>query len=160
MYLEKVKAQIEELQRKLLIGQLVPCSEKDVHTLEDQLGQTLPAAYREFLLLMGRRTGGLLGGTSWLYDDLEVIQEDAVELLRRDRFPVILPPDAFVFLMHQRYQFDFFRLTEGDDPPVYYYLESDDEIALKIVSPHYSVFIFNIIEMEEKLIAENKGVRG
>lgn len=160
MYLEKVQAQIEELQSRHLIGQLVPCSEEDIHTLENQLGQTLPDAYREFLLLMGRRTGGLLGGTNWLYEDLEIMQEDAVELMRHDKFPVILPPDAFVFLMHQRYQFGFFRLTEGDDPPVYYYLESDDEIALKIASPHYSVFIFNIIEMEGKLIAENKRVRG
>src|ERR1051326_8785008 len=115
MYLEKVKAQVEELQGRHLIGQLVPCSEEEVHALENQLGRALPAAYREVRLLMGQRTGGLLGGTSWLYEDLEFIQDDALDLMRRDRFPVLLPPDAFVFLMHEGYQFAFFRLTEGDD---------------------------------------------
>jgi hypothetical protein len=156
VYLEKVKAQVEELQSRHLIGQLVPCSEEEVHALENQLGRALPAAYREFLLLMGQRTGGLLGGTNWLYEDLEVSQDDAVELMRRDRFPVLLPSDAFVFLMHQRYQFMFFRLTEGDDPPVYYYIESDNEIALKIHASRYSVLLFNIIDAEGRLIAENK----
>ena len=156
MYLEKVKARIEELQSRQVVGRLVPCSVEEVHVLEEQLGRTLPAVYREFLLLMGQRAGGLLGGTNWLYEDLNVIQEDAVELMQRDRFPVLLPPDTFVFLMHQRYQFGFFRLTEGDDPPVYFYMESDDEISLKISASHYSIFLFDIIEAEGKLLDENK----
>lgn len=156
MYLENVRVRIEELQSRQLIGQLVPCSEEEVHTLKKQLGQTLPVAYQEFLLLMGRRAGGLLKGTNWLYEDLEFIQEDALDLMRRDRFPVLLPPDAFVFLMHHGYQFMFFRLTEGDDPPVYYYIESDDEISLKIHAPRYSILLFEIIEAEGKLIEENK----
>lgn len=159
MYLEKIRAQIEELQSRHLVGQFVPCSKEEVQALENQLGQTLPAAYREFLLLMGRKAGGLFWGTNWLYEDLELMQEDAVELMRHDKFPVILPPDAFVFLMHQRYQFMFFRLTEGDDPPVYYYIESDDEISLKIHAPRYSILLFNIIEAEGKLIEENKRSR-
>ena len=150
MYLEKVKAQIKELQSMNIVGRLVPCSEGEVRAIEKRLGNKLPAAYREFLLLMGQKDGGLLG-RDWLYEYLEIFQEDAIELMRRDGFPVTLPADAFVFLMHDGYQFDFFCISEGDDPPVYHYIECDDEIALKISIPHYSIYIQDIIEAKGSL---------
>ena len=31
--------------------------------------------------------------------------------------------DDFVFFMHQGYEFCFFKLSEGDNPPVYFYSE-------------------------------------
>lgn len=34
-----------------------------------------------------------------------------------------LPADAFVFSMHQGYEFNFFVICEGNDPPVYKYVE-------------------------------------
>ena len=102
---------------------------------------------------MGRRDGGLNRGDDWLYEDLEFIQEEAVELMQDDRFPVTLPADAFVFLMHERYYFAFFRTSEGDDPPIYEYLETDEEIALKISPiPHFSDHLLAIVEGAAKLI--------
>ena len=54
--------------------------------------------------------------------------------------------------MHERYQFAFFRTSEGDDPPVYFYRESDQEIALKIGTAHYSDFLLGLVEADQKLI--------
>jgi len=43
-----------------------PCTEEEVRALEEKLGQSLPAAYREFLLWMGH---GAKGG-SWMVANL------------------------------------------------------------------------------------------
>lgn len=43
----------------------------------------------------------------------------------------ILPADAFVFLMHQGYQFSFFALAKGDDPAVSSYLEGRKERSFR-----------------------------
>jgi SMI1 / KNR4 family (SUKH-1) len=153
IYLEKVKARVDEL-HVLYPDKLVPCTAEEVERLEHKIGRSLPEAYREFLLWMGHWTGGLWRGTNWLYEDLDAIQEDAVELMQRDAFPVTLPPDAFVFLMHAHYQFAFFRTSEGDDPPVYMYVETDEEIALKISDSHYSDFLLDLVESDEKMIEE------
>lgn len=152
----KVKAQVEKMQA-LHPSKIVPCTEEEARALEQKIGNSLPAAYQEFLLWMGRRSGGFLRGENWLYEHLEDIQLDAIELMRRDGFPVTLPPDAFVFLMHEGYHFAFFRTSEGDDPPVYEYIETDDEIALKISSSHYSNFLLDVFEQEAKLIESMKG---
>lgn len=72
---------------------------------------------------MGHGAGTFMLGSSFFYNDLIDNQKYAQELLEEDHFPIPLPPDAFVFFMHQGYQFSFFRESDGDDPPVYYYLE-------------------------------------
>ena len=156
MYLDKVKARVEEL-HIIRVEKMILCTEQEIRALEQKIGSSLPVAYQEFLLWMSRRSGGLLRGENWLYEHLEDIQLDAIELMRRDGFPVTLPADAFVFLMHEGYHFAFFRTSEGDDPPVYEYIETDAEIALKISSSHYSDFLLDVFEQEAKLIESMKG---
>jgi len=105
-------------------GSLKPCTEEEVSALEQRVGRPLPGAYREFLLWMGHGAGRFLAGTHFLYEQLPQLKEWATELLEENDFPEPLPDDALVFLMHQGYQFMFFRLSEGDDPPVFYYHEA------------------------------------
>src|SRR5207248_219520 len=117
MYLDAVKTRLEKLQQRFPFvdpEKIVPCTEEEVRKLEQQVGLKLPQAYREFLLWMGHNGGGLLQGSDCFYQHLPRIQKGAVELLEEDGFPDPLPADAFVFLMHQGYQFDFFRVSEGD----------------------------------------------
>lgn len=152
MYLEKAKTHVEELQRDGLVGELVPCTEEEVRKLEYWLQCSLPPAYKEFLFWTGHYAGGLLKGTNWLYQDIYHLYADAIKLMEHDSFPVTLPTDAIVFLMHEQYQFGFFRASEGDDPPVYYYIESDDEIALKISTRHYSEFLLQVIQTESNVL--------
>ena len=73
-------------------------------------------AYQEFLLSMGRSAGQFLRGSDCFLNHIPQLQEWAVELLQENNFAESLPEDAFIFLMHQGYQFSFFRVSEGADP--------------------------------------------
>jgi hypothetical protein len=75
---------------------------------------------------MGHRAGRFFQGTDIFYGDgLFDLRQDAEELLEEDEGDEVirLPEDAFVFAMHQGYEFTYFRLSEGDDPPVYQFME-------------------------------------
>ena len=79
---------------------------------------------------MGKYAGSFLKGSMCFYDDLILINEEARLLLKEHSFRE-MPQKAFVFWMHQGYQFAFFINGEGDDPPVYYYNETIKENDFK-----------------------------
>ncbi len=54
---------------------------------------------------------------------LDGLMHEAKSLLAEDEAGVTLGENAFVFLMHQGYEFLYFYLSEGDDRPVYQYVE-------------------------------------
>ncbi|MDJ1485505.1 SMI1/KNR4 family protein [Cytophagaceae bacterium YF14B1] len=116
VYLEKFYEQTKDLY-------CIPCSQDEITKLEESVGSPLPDAYKEFLLLMGKGAHGFMTGSDVFYHLLFDLTEGAHELLIEDKSPLILPEKAFVFWMHQGYQFLFFNLNEGPDPKVYYYLE-------------------------------------
>jgi len=126
MYLDKAKMK-EEALHQVGFEDLVPCTEDEIAFLERWIKRPLPQAYREFLQWMGYWGGGLFVGSDFFYDRLMNMQEGARALLEEDHYPGELPEDAFVFFMHQGYQFYFFRFSEGADPPVYYYLEDPEK---------------------------------
>ena len=78
-----------------------------------------------------------------LFNNLEAVsyQKWAEELLQENG--LTLPDNAYVFNMHQGYVFNFFILTEGDDPPIYNYCEG------KSITQTFSTFT-------EFLVAELK----
>lgn len=118
---------------------LVPCSEKDVRTIERKFKVSLPPVYLRFLYMMGRSAGTYQRGSSCFYPELLELRDWAEELLLENNFKP-LPEDAFVFWMHQGYQFAFFRLSEGDDPPVYYYHEVESKEDFRLDAQHVSDF--------------------
>jgi len=101
-----------------------------IETLESIYGYSLPATYKEFLLLIGQSAGFYLVGSSIFknrLDDREYpLEKSAKELLQENNHSFSLPETAYVFWMHQGYQFAFFLLNEGsDDPTVFYYNEAN-----------------------------------
>ncbi|MEH1945835.1 MAG: SMI1/KNR4 family protein [Nostoc sp.] len=117
----------EPLQLIVNDNQLSPCSNLEIIQFEQQQGITLPSIYKDFLKMMGHGAGKFLRGSDCFYQHLARIQEWAKELLGENDFPEALPEDAFVFFMHQGYQFSFFRLSEGNNPPTYSYCEGQQE---------------------------------
>jgi SMI1 / KNR4 family (SUKH-1) len=155
MYLDEAKEK-EEALHQIGIAKFTPCTEEQLVRLEGWYGYPLPQSYREFLLWMGSWGGGLLVGSDCFYGDLKDIQECAREILKENNFPGVLPDDAFVFWMHQGYQFLFFRSCEGENPPVYYYLEEEPaRTAFTCDYPHFSDYIIQEIESCLKIAYNN-----
>jgi hypothetical protein len=103
---------------------------EDVAALEKAVGQNLPALYREFLLGIGRGAGKFLQGTDIFLSALGGLKDEAINLLRKNNENAQIAEDAFVFSMHQGYEFTYFNTSEGDDPPVYQYVEGNGSPVL------------------------------
>jgi hypothetical protein len=116
----------------------------ELTAVEARMGVAFPAAYRAFLLWNGREFA------PWNGDDMAVdlvpeLQEWALETLADGRHQLQLPADALVFKQHGGYEFDFFRLGEGDDPPVYDYSQPQAEADFRCLAPHFSVFVMDAL---------------
>lgn len=107
------------------------CSAKEIEDVESDVGQTLSLAYREFLAKMGCGAGNFFVGTDFLYPSVLGNTEAAHELVAEDKASLVLTEKAIAFAMHQGYQFMFIRADEGEDPPVYYYMEQSGEFVKK-----------------------------
>jgi len=145
MYLDKLKSRFAQLNIASPNG-VKPCTEEEVHILEQALRIDLPYAYREFLLWMGHGAGDFWRGSQCWYKHLPRLRQAAIELLTENQSPLYLPEDGFVFFMHQGYQFDFFKLAEGQDPPVYFYGEWTDQLSFTLTHPAFSEFLSEQIE--------------
>jgi SMI1-KNR4 cell-wall len=146
-YLEKAKALYTQL-RPDEANKVEPCLESEVNFLENELSIKLPKAYREFLLWMGRYGGGFWRGSDGFYRSLTEINLWAHDLLKENSLR--LPDDAFVFYWEPTQCFDFFLISEGDDPPVYFYIDPAlEELIRKSFQPEqvssaqsYLLYIF------------------
>lgn len=151
MYLDKVKNQLIEL-KLVKQDELVGCTRDEVSAIEQQLGISLPRAYQEFLLSMGHSAGQFLRGSDCFFKHLPQLQEWAIELLQENNFVESLPEDAFIFFMHQGYQFSFFRVSEGADPPIYSYCEGTEETSFIQSHESFSEFLATEVEIHAKYL--------
>lgn len=137
-YLNKI---VEKLQKNRV--KLIGSSDKEISELEKTIKTLLPKAYIEFLESMGNYTDTKnispnlydyagFGGESIFYEDvyndytnkdglIDQLKEDAKEELLKE-----IDDNVFVFSSHQGYIFAFFKLDEGDNPPVYGYHEGQE----------------------------------
>jgi len=102
------------------------CSGAEIAALESRFGVRLPGPYRKFLSRFGRdrQASSVLGGSDYFVPVLFELRAWAEELLQENGSQFQLHPQDFVALMHQGYQFFYFRADGlSDDPPVFYYCE-------------------------------------
>jgi hypothetical protein len=150
-YIERILAEMKAL-GVLDTHKLLPCTEEEVYALEQKTHHSLPRAYKEFLLTMGKGAGDLLVGSDFSYEQIEDLQEAAVEMLSEDGFAQKLPEDAFVFFMHQGYHFNFFRTSAGENPPVYRYLEGTDLETFLLTYSHFTDFLLQGVQDRARYI--------
>ncbi|NJS09059.1 MAG: SMI1/KNR4 family protein [Microcoleus sp. CSU_2_2] len=151
MYLDRVINQLIEL-KLVRQDELVGCTRDEVAAFEQQLGISLPRAYQEFLLSMGHSAGQFLRGSDCFFQHLPQLQEWAIELLQENNFAQSIPEDAFIFFMHQGYQFSFFRLSEGAEPPTYSYCEGTEETSFIKSHESFSDFLATEVEIHAKYL--------
>jgi hypothetical protein len=97
------------------------CDEWTVRELEQRLSVELPPAYKAFLAVAGNGWEALEGSYYAVEDDLASLQRSGERIMKHDG--ANLPVEAFVFRVHQGYTFNFFLAQDGEDPPVYEYVE-------------------------------------
>lgn len=151
LYLEPIKQRLIAL-NLASPHDLIGCTMREIIELEQQLGVKLPIAYQEFLRIMGKGAGQFLRGSDCFYDQLLDLQQAAGELLAENHFLGKIPDDAFVFFMHQGYQFSFFRLSEGDNPPTYSYCEGEQHQSFIKTHERYSEFLATEVELHQKYL--------
>ncbi len=126
-----------------------PCSLEEVEALEAKLGRPLPTAIREFLFWCGKGLGEIWSGSRCLeYDELlsQFGLEEARETLSEADQADLLPEGkALVFQFDEDGQFSFVRLDEGDDPPVYTFLEGK---GLQRSTDRFSQYVDLIVRQE------------
>ncbi|MBL7725402.1 MAG: SMI1/KNR4 family protein [Chitinophagaceae bacterium] len=115
----------------------------------------LPKAYEEFLLAMGKEMSrkdqshpGFLTGIDVFYQYIPQLKSLASALLKEDESKLTLSNDDFVFYSSQGGDFVFFKLTEGPNPPVYYYREDDQQLSFKKISDSFSDFLEKYYDAE------------
>lgn len=131
-----------------------PCSKKQMEYLVSMVGERkLPQAYIEFMSVMGNGTNGYMAGDSCFMNEIDDLEQGAYDLLEENESKNKLSDESFVFWMSQGCMFCFFKLNEGDNPPVYFYNESGEDRFLKIAHS-LTEFLFNRLEMNENLFKE------
>ncbi|BBH22960.1 hypothetical protein Back11_43050 [Paenibacillus baekrokdamisoli] len=124
------------------VNEIQGFTEIEVEHCEKIIGSPFPYQYREFLLSIGQNAGMLFQGTDILFrnaENLLELRKEAENLMDENQESFNLPTGAFVFSMHQGYEFNFFVITEGNDPPVYQYVEGDGPPVL--VWDSFSTFL-------------------
>lgn len=122
------------------------CSTSEIEKLEAASQVVLPGAYKEFLCAIGKSAGEFLIGEDVFYSDILNLRGYADELLAESQAGFVLPKSAFVFLMHQGYQFLFFDTASGEDPAVFHYMEK--EAQPKEVFTNFSKWLNAILDDE------------
>lgn len=159
-YLNKLKKELENLD-----VYFVGCSETEIKTIQDKLipEKKFPECYKEFLSDMGkdmdRKEGndrGYLVGNSVFISDLESNNStDGLKgLLLEDESSLEITGNDFVFYGSQGFLYAFFKLDEGDNPPVYAYEEGFEGEAFPKIAESLSGFYERYLEGDKMLFSE------
>lgn len=136
----------------LLRGRTFPCSDEQIEELLLLThNKKLPMAYEEFMRVMGNGAYGFMPGESVYMDELLFLKEWAVELLTENASKKVLTEDDFVFWMSQGCMFCFFKLSEGDNPPIYLYKERGPDSFVKIAHS-LTEFLINKLQQNPKTL--------
>jgi hypothetical protein len=107
--------------------EIVPCSDKEIHHIEKTVRVSLPAAYKEFLRVAGKKAGCLFADVDvgvFFPGVLDLTESCARILSEWEGDSLRLPENAFVFANRYGEQFMFFVCDQmSEDPPVFFYHE-------------------------------------
>lgn len=165
-YLKQIIAEFDKLLQEFG-GEVTGCTQEEVDEIELMLSfpYHLPGAYKEFLLYGGKKMAGMFkGGFSFSYNQAKFLiknrDEEILYLLQCEDSEAKLPPDIYVLVEHLGAYFEYFRLIEGDDPPVYSWNEEDRgglEVSKKVYDS-FSNYLKDQIQRYKDYLVEQKRI--
>lgn len=121
------------------LGDVEGCTEEEIKNLEQSRKVQLPAAYKEYLLLFGRKSGYFLQGYYTTIDqidsNIECIEFDLRTVDHSGSF--MLGPEMFLFGQWQGTYF-YFNWGGSEDPEVFMITHFD---RVKVLSKSFSDFV-------------------
>lgn len=169
MYLDRAKELLKQL-GYIRPECIFPCTEGDIEEFEIALGVKIPLAYREFLMWGGKGMGTIMRGSDDfyyyepMYSQMRKIMQNynkshdyqtdepylgrimARELLLENNLdPSPIDNQVIIVFSHQGYQFAYIRADEGENPPVYYYIEGQTLTTPIKKHQHYSDYLETVI---------------
>ena len=130
-------------------GEIIPCKDEEVSQLESMLPNSyhFPSAFKEFLLYGGNELGKLFDGehSPSYYQSLGRAKSSraivASKVFGSGLRTAKIPEDVFVVSSHITSYVAYFRLTEGENPPIYFWSdEDDDKFGIEAIEKEYDTF--------------------
>jgi hypothetical protein len=108
------------------------CTEEEVSEIEGKLGVKFPRSYREVYFILGEEYGfSLIEENSFQFPQYEEMRQGAEEIISSGEVNFVLDKNMFIVGCFMEIGiFYFFKLDEGDDPPIYQFKEGDKEYKL------------------------------
>jgi hypothetical protein len=128
------------------------CSEADIADIESRSNVKLPVAYRDFLLALGRSSEDFFSDVSFVYPTIRDDQKSITNILGTFK----LPASAYVFMVRNDLIL-FFDIKDGDDPPVYRYVQGDQ--ATEKAADTFSEFLTDYLLTEIKMRKRSEELR-
>lgn len=159
-YLNKITNKFKSRKVKL-----TGCTNEQIKEIEEVAGNKLPKCYLEFLENMGRSMYedknkldyydyGNFVGTTVFYPSIKWLTGSLQEELIEEESVLRLPEKAFVFYDSQGILSAFFRLDEGDNPPIYGYEEGYEGNSFPKIANSLSSFYERHLEGDKTLFKE------
>ena len=150
-YQQRITAAIKRLKESSIVedGNITGCAKDEISEIEQKAGVDLPTAYVMFLEEMGQSAGDFQRGDDLFYPDMIGLQSAMQEIIAEKNSSVELTGSDFVFAGHHGYVYLLFDTQNGEDPPVYRYIEGNDE--LEQVFEGFSEWLESSIEDEISL---------
>jgi hypothetical protein len=99
--------------------------EEDIINYEEIMNVKFPLAYKEFLLICGKYRGSSFFTSNYYIDNYPKMWKLIKEELHLSKSPFKFSDSLYPFAEFLEYgKFWYFKLDEGDNPPVYSYIEN------------------------------------
>lgn len=116
-------------------------SDAELVKLEAKWGVQFPVVYREVFMILGKHYAFEIGGeNSYSYPDFGGMRNEAKEIVAVAGVDIQVGRNDFVFCCTEDIEaFWFFKLNEGDNPPVYFFQNGNEDYTM--VASSFSAFV-------------------
>jgi len=135
------------------------CTDQQIEDLEKEHKVVLPESYKNFLKLLGKKSGKIFPKTDISFDKISEIRDLAKKTLNESAQELVLQKNCFLFSMkkgYNGYQFLFFNTNGSDESEIYRIADSESEPTK--ISENFTQFfqkIANRLLDEESVKSKN-----